>query len=614
MFQDFTEQTRPEQGLPRLAALRAEIAAEGLSGFVVPRADAHQGERVAPRDERLAWLTGFSGSAGYACVLSDVAGIFVDGRYRIQARTQTAPDFSQEDWTETRLSGWLKESLPAGGRIGFDPWLHTAGWLESLEKELSGTEIRLVASENLVDRIWTDRPPRPSGPVSAYPAELAGKGDETKRAEICAILAAAGQVACVLTLPDSICWLLNIRGSDLPRIPVVQAFAILRSDGRMELFSDPAKFDALGPDNAIELLHWDAFESALERLSGPVRVDKASAPLAISRTLEAAGIEISWGEDPCILPKAQKTAAEISATTEAHLRDGAAMVEFLAWLDGEARKLAEDPARTLTEIGVAKALEKCRRDTNALRDIAFDSIVGSGPNGAVVHYRVTENSDRAIAPGELLLVDSGGQYLDGTTDITRTVAIGEPDEEHRLCFTRVLRGMIAVSRLRWPKGLAGRDLDAIARYPLWLAGQDYDHGTGHGVGVYLDVHEALQRLSRMSDVPLRPGMILSNEPGYYREGEFGIRIENLVAVEVAPVPPGGDEREMYRFATLTWAPIDRRLIVAEMLSGEEIEWLNGYHDEVLEKIGPRVGGDTLEWLRRATEPIGFHRAAGEAQR
>lgn len=604
MFQDFSDQTRPEQGPPRLAALRAEIAAKGLSGFIVPRADAHQGERVAPRDERLAWLTGFTGSAGFACVLSDVAGIFVDGRYRIQARSQTAKIFAQEEWTKSGLSIWLKKYLPNGGKIGFDPWLHTAGWLENLEKELTGTEIRLVAFENLVDRIWTDRPPRPSGPVSAYPVELAGKGDETKRAEICMTLTDAGQAACVLTLPDSICWLLNIRGSDLSRLPVVQAFAILLSDGQMKLFSDPVKFEALGPDEDIELLPWDAFESALETLSGPVRVDKASAPLAISRTLEAAGIEISWDEDPCILPKAKKTPAEIAATTEAHLRDGAAMVEFLAWLDSEARKITEIPDQALTEIGVAKALENFRRATNALRDIAFDSIVGSGPNGAVVHYRVTESSDRTIASGDLLLVDSGGQYLDGTTDITRTVAIGEPKEEHRLCFTRVLRGMIAISRLRWPKGLAGRDLDAIARYPLWLAGQDYDHGTGHGVGVYLDVHEAPQRLSRMSGVPLRPGMILSNEPGYYREGAFGIRIENLIAVEEAPVPTGGDpSREMYRFSTLTWAPIDRRLIVAGMLSDEEREWLNGYHAEVLERIGPRVGDDALDWLRQSTVPV-----------
>ncbi|MBM9594618.1 aminopeptidase P family protein [Roseitranquillus sediminis] len=597
MFQSFVATTRPEQGPPRLRALRAEMAREGLDGFLVPRADAHQGETVAPRDERLAWLTGFTGSAGFAAVLRDVAGVFVDGRYRLQVRGQVAQDFTPVDWPATKLGPWLISHLPEGGRVGFDPWLHTEAQIAALREELEVKGIAMMPCENLIDRIWEDQPPPPEGRIVPHSLELAGEASEDKRARLAAGLREAGHEAAVLTLPDSIAWLLNLRGSDVARTPVPHAFAILYEDARVDLFVAPQKVEELALDAGVTALPPDGLAAALTFLGGPVRVDRDTAPVAVADILREAEVEIAWEQDPCILPKARKNSAEIAGTAEAHLRDGAAMVRFLAWLDAEA------PGGGLTEIEVARRLEQFRRETNALEDISFETIAGSGPDGAIVHYRVTKESDRALQDGNLLLVDSGGQYRDGTTDVTRTIAVGEPTEEQVACFTRVLRGMIGISTLRWPTGLAGRDLDPVARAPLWRAGQDFDHGTGHGVGVYLSVHEGPQRLSRTSEVPLEPGMILSNEPGYYREGAFGIRIENLVVVEDAPKLEGGDDRRMLRFRTLTFVPIDRRLIDAAMLAPDEREWLNRYHAEVAERIGPRVDGAAAAWLARATAPI-----------
>ena len=436
------------------------------------------------------------------------------------------------------------------------------------------------------------------GKVFVHPDALAGESHADKRARLAGELRAAGQRAAVLTLPDSICWLLNIRGADVPKNPVVHGFAILHDSGRVELFLDPAKHDDavrahLGAE--VTLHPSGGFGAALCGLSGPVRVDKTSAPLAVGDILREAGVEVQWGDDPCKLPKARKNPAEIAATREAHLRDGAAMAEFLCWLDREA------PTGRLTEIAVVTALEGFRRATNALHDISFDTICGAGPNGAIIHYRVTRETDRPVRQGELLLVDSGGQYVDGTTDITRTIAIGDPGDEARECYTRVLQGMIAISRVRFPKGLAGRDIDALARYPLWLAGQDYDHGTGHGVGAFLSVHEGPQRISRLSEVPLEPGMILSNEPGYYREGAFGIRLENLIVVESAP--PLGDNRQQLAFETLTWVPFDRRLIKVAHLAPGERDWLNTYHAGVLEKLAARASPPTLAWLTDSCRPI-----------
>ncbi len=605
-LQSFAATTRPEQGPPRLAALRAALQTAGLDGFLVPRADRHQGEYVAACDERLAWLTGFTGSAGFAIVLPAIAGIFVDGRYRVQVKAQVdTGHFTPVAWPATKPADWLKEQAPNGAVVGFDPWLHTRDEIERIEKSLEGSGVSLQRSRNFIDALWEDRPARPRGVIRVHPEALAGEASAAKRLRLSETLTRAGQRAAVLTLPDSICWLLNIRGSDIPRNPVVQAFAILHDDGRVTLFLDEARLDGglrahLGA--GVSLRPPEAFEAALRTLPGPVRVDAGTAPLAVADALGEAGIAVAWAPDPCILPKARKNAAEIAGSRAAHLRDGAAMVEFLCWLDARAAEVCAGTG-TLTETETVARLEAVRRAGNSLHDISFETIAGSGPHGAVVHYRVTEETDRAVQPGELLLVDSGGQYLDGTTDITRTIAIGAPPPEARAAFTRVLQGMIAISRLRWPTGLAGRDLDALARYPLWLAGQDYDHGTGHGVGAFLSVHEGPQRLARSSEVPLEPGMILSNEPGYYREGAFGIRLENLVVVIEAPSLPGADDRPMLAFETLTWAPIDRRLIDVAALTTAERDWLDSYHAEVHRRIGPRVSAGAAAWLEAATAPL-----------
>ena len=597
-FQSFTATTSPDQGPPRLSALRARLASAGLSGFLVPRADAHQGEYVAARDERLAWLTGFTGSAGFCAVLSDRAGIFIDGRYRVQVKQQVAlADFTPVNWPETALEDWLKTHLPEGGTIGFDPWLHSSQEVDRPEAALIPAQITLRPTENQIDAIWPDQPARPDAPATGFPVEIAGKTSGEKRAEIAGVLARAGQAAAVLTLPDSICWLLNIRGGDLPHLPVVQAFAILDSRGHVTLFSDPEKFGSLGLDPDITIRPWDAFAGALAALPGPVRVDPATAPHRVRMVLDAAGVDIAAGQDPCILPKACKTPAEIRATTAAHIRDGAAFARFLHWVDTEA------PKGGLTEIDCVRRLEAFRAETGVLKDISFDTISAAGPHAALPHYRVSDASNATLTPGQVYLVDSGAQYQDGTTDITRTLAVGTPGAEERTAFTQVLRGMIAVSRARFPKGIAGRDLDSLARMPLWQAGRDFDHGTGHGVGVYLSVHEGPQRISRVSTLPLHPGMILSNEPGYYREGAFGIRIENLIVVTEAAAPPGADDRQMLTFQTLTWAPIDRRLIDAEALNSDEIAWIDAYHAQTAEKLRPHLPSDTAKWLDRATASL-----------
>ncbi len=597
MFQTFETTASPEQGPPRLAALRRVMAAEGLDVWLAPRADVYQGEYVAPCDERLAWLTGFTGSAGFCAVTADRAGVFIDGRYRTQVKAQVAGDFTPVPWPEVKLADWLEEVLPAGGVIGFDPWLHTVEEIAGLQTRLGPQGFALRPMPNQIDGLWTDRPAPPAAPFTAWPEALAGETAAAKRAALAEGLRKAGQRAAVLTLPDSISWLLNIRGKDVEKNPVTHAFAVLHDSGAVDLFARPGKAEALALDG-VALHDQDGFAGALAALPGPVRLDPKSAPQAVATALEAAGIPWVAGTDPCLLPKARKNPVEIAGMRAAHDRDGAAMVNFLAWLDAEA------PKGGLTEIAVVRALEGFRRATNALLDLSFDTICGAGPDGAVIHYRVTEDSDRPVTPGQLLLVDSGGQYLDGTTDITRTMAVGPVPEDAAPAYTRVLQGMVAISRARFPRGVNGAHLDSLARYPLWLAGQDYDHGTGHGVGAYLSVHEGPQRLSRPSDVVLDPGMILSNEPGYYREGAFGIRIENLIVVEEQPAPPGGDaQRKWLGFETLTFVPFDRRLIVADMLSDGERAWIDGYHAQVLDRIGPRVEGAALDWLKAACAPL-----------
>ncbi|QHQ34065.1 aminopeptidase P family protein [Algicella marina] len=598
MFQSFTASTSASDSAPRLADLRKKLAKSGVSGFIVPRSDAHCGENVAPRDERLAWLTGFTGSAGQCIVLADQAAIFIDGRYTLQVRSQTdGALFSYHQIPQATPAKWLTEALPEGGRIGFDPWLHGQREIEALEKALTPKGITLEPlPENPVDSIWPDQPAPPLGKVAVFPDVIAGKTHASKRQEIAGILKAEGVVATVLTLPDSIAWLLNIRGSDIARTPVALGFAILHADATVLLFMTGAKLDEdvrahLGPD--VTIAEPEAFPAALAALTGRVALDPGTAPLAVKAALSA---EIHWMRDPCILPKACKTQAELASTREAHLIDAVAMARFLAWLDEAA------PSGGLTEIDAVRELESLRRAGNTLQDISFETISGAGPNGAIVHYRVTEDSNRPITPGDLLLIDSGGQYLEGTTDITRTVATGPVQPEARRAFTLVLKGMIAMSQARWPEGLAGRDLDALARIALWQAGMDYDHGTGHGVGVYLSVHEGPQSLSRRGTEALKPGMILSNEPGYYREGAFGIRIENLLVVEPPETPSGGD-RAMLGFETITFAPIDRRLIDPDLLSTAERDWLNAYHARTAAIVSPRVDDATAVWLTKACAPL-----------
>jgi Xaa-Pro aminopeptidase len=596
MFQTFDVTARPEQGPPRLAKLRAQMTEAKLDGFLVPRADAHQGEYVAAHDERLGWLTGFTGSAGFCAALIKVAGVFIDGRYRTQVKAQVAAEFTPVPWPEVSLADWLKQQLPDGGRIGYDPWLHTVDEIKRTSRALKGSGISLVQSDNFVDHIWQDQPLPPMYPAKAHPIEFAGESATNKCARLAATLHDAGHRGAVITQPDSIMWLLNIRGADIPRNPVAHGFAVLHDDGRVDLFMAAEKLtelgDHLGP--SVTTHNPDGFLAYLNGLTGPVRIDSKTVPQIVADTL---GDAATSGEEPCALPKARKNSAEIEGAAQAHLRDGAAIVTLLAWLD-------EQPPNTLTESDVVTRLETARRTDNALQDISFETISGTGPNGAIMHYRVSEDTDARLESGHLLVLDSGGQYLDGTTDITRTIPIGPTGEEERLAYTRVLQGLIAMSRLRWPIGLAGRDIEAIGRVPLWLAGQDFNHGLGHGVGAYLSVHEGPQRLSRINHVPFEPGMILSNEPGYYREGAFGIRLENLIVVQEAPALIGGDsERAMLDWRTLTFAPFDRRLIVADMLSQPERDWLNAYHAEVAEKIGPRVGKVEKLWLDAATAPL-----------
>lgn len=598
MFQSFEARTRPGDGPPRLAALRREMAREGVDVFLVPRGDRFQGEYVAACDERLAWLTGFTGSAGFAAVLADRAGIFVDGRYRVQVRAQSDMEsFTPVDWPETKLETWLADMLPGGGVVAYDPWLHSAAEIARLEEALGRRQVALRPVENLVDRIWTDRPAPPMAPASAWPERYAGESAAAKLSAVAGDLAGAEEDAALLTQPDSLCWLLNLRGGDVGHTPLLHAMGILRRSGRLDLYAEPAKLAGVALPEGVAIHPEAALAEHLAAETGRVRVDRSSAPQAAVDAIGRGQAEIVPGSDPCLLRKARKHPAEIAATTEAHLRDGAAVARFLRWFDETA------PAGGLTEIDVVRALEGFRAETGALRDISFDTIAGAGRHGAIVHYRVTEETNAPVLPGQLFLIDSGAQYEDGTTDITRTLPVGDVGAEERTAFTQVLRGMIAIHRARFPRGVTGGHLDALARAPLWAAGRDFDHGTGHGVGVYLGVHEGPQRLSRVSTVPLEPGMILSNEPGYYREGAFGIRIENLVVVTEAAPLPGGDDRRMLAFETLTWAPIDRRLVVAEMLPPEERAWLDAYHAGVAERIGPRLDAETRAWLERATAPI-----------
>jgi Xaa-Pro aminopeptidase len=601
-FQSFDESSESAQSGPRIAALRAELKRRGLDGFVVPRADRQQNEYLPASEERFAWLTGFTGSAGAAVVLTESAAMFVDGRYTVQAAAQVDPKiFSIEHLVESPPEQWLEQNLKSGAKLGYDPWLHTSDSAEKLKKVCATVGATLVpVDSNPIDALWTDRPAPPSGPVTLRDIKLAGEAASDKLKRIRAELAKLRADMLVVSDPQNVAWAFNIRGSDVAHTPLALAFALIPREGRSALYVGGAKLDNKSR-HALEALAEVRAPDELARDLGAmkdktVRLDQASAADALSRLVSESGGKPLRGADPIALMKATKNPAEIAGMKAAHIRDGVAMVRFLAWLDAQA------PSGKLTEIGAVEALESFRRDTGLLKDISFPTIAGSGPNGAIVHYRVTQSSNRTIGTNELFLVDSGAQYEDGTTDITRTVAVGTPSEEMRDRFTRVLKGHIAIATAVFPEGTSGAQLDPLARTALWQAGLDFDHGTGHGVGSYLSVHEGPARISKLGTVALKRGMILSNEPGYYKTGAYGIRIENLVLVVAAPAPEGA-EKPLNAFETLTLAPIDRRLILPRMLTAKERNGIDSYHARVLEVLSPLLDAPAGAWLAAATKPL-----------
>ena len=603
MLQTFENAADPSLGPPRIKAVRALMTDAGVHALLVPRSDEFQGEYVPPSAERLKWLTGFSGSAGLAVVGLKAAALATDGRYTSQALGQVHKGtFEVIDSTEKPWLEWLASKLPNGGTLGFDPRLHTSAAITALKADAEKHDLVLKAlPANLIDRAWgRTRPPAPIGAISVQPASFAGVTAETKIAEVQRLLKADGQHAVVLTLPDSISWLFNIRGSDIAHNPVVLAFAIVPLKGKPELFVDPAKLTVDSKKHLVAVAKLSPIEDLGGRLrelkaekDRKVRVDPATASAWVVSTL---GSNADHSIDPCILPKARKNAAELAGTRAAHVRDGVAMVRFLAWLDGESQ------SNSLDEIRVVERLEAFRSATGQLKDLSFPTIAGSGPNGALPHYRVSKDSNRLLQQGEMIVIDSGGQYQDGTTDITRTVSIGQPSQEMRLRFTQVLKGHIAIATARFPVGTRGVQLDTLARYHLWQAGLDFDHGTGHGVGSFLSVHEGPQSISKRGMAVLEPGMIISNEPGFYKEGAFGIRIENLEVVTEASAIKGGD-RAMLGFECITLAPIDNRCIEPDQLTQAEVTWLNSYHQRVLAALSGELSADERKWLVAATKPL-----------
>jgi len=602
-FQTFDDRSDAATCGPRLTALRNELTKRGLDGFVVPHSDEYQSEYLPECNERLAWVTSFTGSAGAAVVLRDKAAVFVDGRYTLQVQQQTDTKlFEPRDLVAEGPNAWLEANAPKGAKIGFDPWVHSAANAEALRASVERAGATLVPTDgNPIDAVWKDRPAAPAAKATPHAMNLAGESAESKRTRIAEDVKKLGADAAIVSLADSICWLLNIRGGDTPHTPFVLSFAILNSDGSTDLFMDgrknsPELVKHLG--NAVRVRDPGEFDAALDALKGKTVIADANwtAAGAFAR-LEKAGAKVKRGVDPCQLPKACKNPVEIEGTRKAHIRDGAALTRFLAWMAREA------PNGHLTEIEAAEALEGYRRQTGSLTDLSFDSISGAAPHAALPHYRVTKSSNRKINKNEIYLIDSGGQYPDGTTDVTRTMIVGVATAEMKDRFTRVLKGHIALATMKFPEGTTGAALDAFARKPLWDAGLDYDHGTGHGVGSYLSVHEGPQNISKRPVIQaLKSGMICSNEPGFYKTGEYGIRIENLVVVTEGRDVPGG-ERKMMEFETVTWAPIDLDLVDIKLLTDGERAWLNAYHVTTREKLSPLVDDETRGWLVKATRAI-----------
>ncbi|WP_341989606.1 aminopeptidase P family protein [Azorhizobium sp. AG788] len=601
-FQSFEETADGSTGPARLAALRAELARRGIDGYVIPRADAHQNEYVPPGEERLAWLTGFTGSAGLLMILPEEAALFVDGRYTLQAATQVdEAAFTIVPLAKTTPEKWLEAHLPKGASLGFDPWRTTLDGREKLARAVAAASGVLVAVEgDPVAELWLDRPPAPVAPVRLLDAVLAGASVAAKLEQVRTALAKDKLDGALISDPHATAWLFNIRGGDVAHTPLPLAWSLVPQEGRPQLFIAAEKLSNAVRDVLAEVADVrpeQDLEAALSAFAPgrTLRLDQATAPVRLAEVVERAQGTVAKGADPISLLKARKNAAEIAGMRAAHLRDAVALTRFLHWFDGAA------PSGTLTEIDAVEALETFRRDSGLLTDVSFPTISGAGPNGAIVHYRVTRTSNRQIAPGELFLLDSGAQYPDGTTDVTRTVSVGTPTDDMRTHFTLVLKGHIALARAVFPEGTTGAQLDPFARQFLWAAGLDFEHGTGHGVGAGLSVHEGPARISKLGHVPLEAGMILSNEPGYYRAGAYGIRIENLVLV--TPQLVAGGEKPCLSFDTLTFAPIDRRLIATDLLTAPERQWLDAYHARVAAEVAPLLDAAARAWLEAATAPL-----------
>ena len=601
-FQTFDDLSERAQSAARVASLRAELKRRKLDGLVVPRADRQQNEYLPASEERLAWLTGFTGSAGAAIVLAERAVLFVDGRYTVQAQAQADTSiFTIEHLVECPPDQWLEKNVKRGQTIGFDPWLHTSESTEKLRKACAAVGATLVAlDDNPIDALWKDRPKPPQGPVTLREIKLAGESTAEKLRRVRAEIVKLRADALVVSDPQNVAWTFNIRGSDVAHTPLALAFAVIPRDGKPSLYVELGKHsnevDATLADLSDIRNTSDLAADLAKFKDKTVALDQASAVEALTRIVRDGGGTPLRVADPITLMKAVKNNAEIAGTRAAHLRDGAALVRFLSWFDREAA------TGKLSEIGAVEALETFRRDTGLLKDVSFPTISGSGPNGAIVHYRVTSASNRTIGKDELFLIDSGAQYEDGTTDVTRTMVVGTPSDEMRDRFTRVLKGHIAIASAVFPEGVSGAQLDPFARASLWQAGLDFDHGTGHGVGSYLSVHEGPARISKLGHVPLKRGMILSNEPGYYKTSAYGIRTENLVLVVAAPSPDGA-EKPLNAFETLTLAPIDRRLIDNRMLTGKERLWIDNYHMRVHESLRALVDPAVQSWLDAATRPL-----------
>ncbi|HEY5378729.1 MAG TPA: aminopeptidase P family protein [Pseudolabrys sp.] len=601
-FQTFDDSSDGAAVPARLNALRAALKKRGLDGLAVPRADRQQNEYLPANEERLAWLTGFTGSAGAAIVLTERAALFVDGRYTVQVKTQVDSKlFAIEHLVDNPPDKWLEQNLKSGAKLGYDPWLHTTEGAEKLRKACATAGAELVAVDgNPIDAIWSDRPPPSAGNVTLRGLKLAGENAADKLKRVQAELKKLRADALVVSDPQNVAWAFNIRGGDVAHTPIVLAFALIPREGKPSLYVGSGKLDNKTRHALEEIASVHAPDELTRDLGSfkdkIVRLDQASAADALTRRIAESGGKPVRGPDPITLMKAVKNHAEIEGMRAAHKRDGVAMVQFLAWFDRGA------PSGKLTEIEAVEALESFRRDSGLLKDVSFPTIAGSGPNGAIVHYRVTHATNRTIGKNELFLIDSGAQYEDGTTDITRTVAVGTPSDEMRDRFTRVLKGHVAIATAVFPEGTSGAQLDPLARTALWQAGLDFDHGTGHGVGSYLSVHEGPARISKLGTVALKRGMILSNEPGYYKTGAYGIRMENLVLVIEAP-KPNGAEKPLNAFETLTLAPIDRRLIDSRLLTAKERNWIDSYHAHVQEVLGPLLDADARAWLDRAARPL-----------